>query len=225
VFPPGAPDDIGVFELHGDAVTMRIRPGVDVRVDGKPVVDAVMATDNAGAPTIAVHEALAWTVIRRDRRFAVRLRDFENPAIEAFAPIGYYPADESLRVTATLRRYPEPRIVRVDTVIAGLDYRPSSPGVLQFEIGGQPFDLEAYDLGQELLIVFGDATTGVETYPAGRFLYVALPGSDGMTVLDFNTAQNPPCAFNEYATCPIAAPRNRLAVAIDAGERYRPSGH
>ena len=46
------------------------------------------------------------------------------------------------------------------------------------------------------------------------------PGPGGATELDFNKAYNPPCTFSEFATCPIATPRNRLPAAIEAGERY-----
>ena len=161
----------------------------------------------------------------RSDRMPILLRDFDHPALRTFPPIDYFPTDEKLRVEARLQRYAQPRIVRVDTVIEGLDYNPSSPGVLRFDIGGQSFELEVYDAGDEYLLVFGDATSGRDTYPAGRFLYAEKPGNDGTVLLDFNTAQNPPCAFNEFATCPVASPRNRLAVRIPAGERYDPSGH
>jgi hypothetical protein len=204
---------------------MSVLPGVDVRIAGSAAERVTMVDDSDPQPTVASHGSFAWSVIRRADRFAVRLRDFAHPALHAFAPIEYFPADEALRISAQLDRYETPRIVRVDTVIEGLDYLPSSPGVLRFDIAGQQFELEAYDAGQELLIVFGDASTGRDTYPAGRFLYADKPGPDGLTMLDFNTAQNPPCAFNEFATCPVAAPGNRLKIRIEAGERFEASGH
>jgi len=55
-----------------------------------------------------------------------------------------------------------------------------------------------------------DATSGKETYGAGRFLYVGLPNADRIEV-DFNEAFNPPCAFTDFATCPLPPPQNRLA--------------
>ena len=70
--------------------------------------------------------------------------------------------------------------------------------------------------------MFGDRTSGNETYPAGRFLYADAPDEHGRTVLDFNRAYNPPCAFNDFSTCPVATPRNRLRVAVNAGEKYIP---
>lgn len=225
VFPESAAPDLGSFELAGNSVVMTVRPESEVRFEGESVSRIRMADDGSEQPTMVTYRSFAWTVIRRDDRFAVRLRDFAHPALSTFSPIDYFPTDETLRVTAILQRYEQPRIVRVDTVVDGLDYNPSSPGLLQFEIAGQSFELEAYNAGEEILIVFGDATTGRETYPAGRFLYASQPGSDGVTVLDFNTAQNPPCAFNEFATCPIASARNRLAIRIAAGERFDRSGH
>ena len=97
--------------------------------------------------------------------------------------------------------------------------------MVEFEINGESFELEAYASGDELFFVFGDATSGTETYPAGRFLYAAVPGGDGSTILDFNKAYNPPCAFNDFATCPVASPRNRLTARIEAGELFDPAVH
>jgi uncharacterized protein (DUF1684 family) len=225
VFPAAALPEMGAFELGGNGVAMSIRSGVDVRIDGKSVSRTQMADDTAESPDIATFGSFAWTIIRRDDRFAVRLRDFDHPSLRTFPPLDYFPTNETLRVEAILQRYNEPRVVRVDTVIEGLDYNPTSPGLLRFDIGGQSFELEAYNAGEEFLLVFGDTTSGRDTYPAGRFLYADKPGKDGMVLLDFNTAQNPPCAFNEFATCPVASPRNRLAIPISAGERFDPSGH
>lgn len=225
VFPADAPADMGTFELGSNGVEMTVHSDVEVRVRGETVNQVQMTDDRGGDPAVATFGSLAWTVIRRDNRFAVRLRDFESPALSAFQPIDYYPTDEDLRIEAKLHRYGRPRVIRVDTVVEGLDYNPTSPGILRFDIGGQSFGLEAYDAGEEFLLVFGDATSGRDTYPAGRFLYANKPDEDDVVLLDFNTAQNPPCAFNEFATCPIASPRNRLALPIPAGERFDTSGH
>ena len=204
---------------------MTIEVGVDVFHDQSRVESVTMDDDFAEQPVTLTHGSLAWTVIRRDDKFAVRVRDFENPAIEAFTPIEYFPVDMSLRIPAVLKRYDEPRQMRVDTVITGLDYRPQSPGKLAFEINGQSFELEAYQSGERLFLIFGDLTSGRETYPAGRFLYAEMPNESGMTVLDFNKAYNPPCAFNEFATCPIASPQNRLKTKVLAGEKFDPGMH
>lgn len=225
VFPDEAPAFIGTFDLTNGAVEMSVLPGIDARADGQQVDRINLRDDSSGQPTEIGHGSLSWTIIRRGSRFAVRLRDFEHPALAAFPPIAHFPAQQRYRVQARFIRYAEPRIVRVDTVIAGLDYNPQSSGVARFELDGEVFELEAYDSGNELFFVFGDATTGRESYPAGRFLYSKRADSEGSLVLDFNTAHNPPCAFNEYATCPVASARNRLKVPVEAGEKYDPAVH
>jgi len=171
------------------------------------------------------HRTLAWTVVKRDNRFAVRVRDFEHPFVATFGPLPYFAVDASLRVTATLHRYEEPRIANVETVIEGLGYHPESPGTVRFAVDGEPYELEAYTSADRLFFVFGDATNRDDTYGAGRFLYADAPGDDGQTVLDFNQSYSPPCAFNDFSTCPVASPRNRLPIRIEAGEKYDEALH
>ena len=71
--------------------------------------------------------------------------------------------------------------------------------------------------------IFKDESSGRETYSAARFVYSDLH-DDGTTVIDFNEAYNPPCAFNPYTTCPIPPKENRLKVKILAGEKAYPHG-
>ena len=111
-------------------------------------------------------------------------------------------------------------MLSVGTVIEGLGWEPSSPGVVEFQLGGETHTLEAYEVNGQLFFVFGDGTNGRETYPAGRFLYAAMPDAEGMTWLDFNLSYSPPCAFNDFSTCPVASPRNRLPLRVTAGELY-----
>lgn len=225
VFPASANPVIGTFELQDGRVQLRVNPEVNVRHMDRVVHKLLMAGDSVVAPVYATHGTFAWTVIKRDHRFAVRLRDFASPIVKNFPPIDYYPASQESRVSAKLHRYKKPRMIHVGTVIEGLSYNPWSPGIVEFVIDGETFELEAYDADGELFFVFGDQTSGRGTYPAGRFLYAQMPDADGVTELDFNTAHSPPCAYNEFATCPIASARNRIATRITAGERYDPTQH
>ena len=225
VFPQSFAPRIGEFRVSESGISMQTEPGVDVRFEDIPVRSILISDDTTENPVTITYDSLAWTSIKRDGRFAIRLRDFEHPAIAAFPPIEYYPIDPALIVSATLNRFDEPKILNVDTVIEGLGYRPESPGTVAFQIGTETFELEAYASGDELFFVFGDRTSGRETYPAGRFLYAAWPGDDGVTTLDFNRAYNPPCAFNSFATCPVASPRNRLGIRIEAGEKFDAAAH
>ena len=225
VFPASAAPEIGSFVLRESGVSMQVNAGVDVRFNERLVAQMPLPDDTTRSPAVVTHGDLSWTVIKRDQKYAVRLRDFKSPILKSFAPIDYYPTTQALRITGKLHRYSEPRIIKVGTVIEGLSYNPRSPGVVQFELNGKSHELEAYDAAGQLFFVFADTTSRTETYPAGRFLYAEAPGPDGEVMLDFNIAQNPPCAFNEFATCPVASPRNRLPVSIEAGEKYERNSH
>jgi uncharacterized protein (DUF1684 family) len=225
VFGGAAAPEIGFFTVSTDGIFMSVLPGVDVMSNGVVVSEMDIPADTTGVEVMVTHASLGWTVVDRVSRFAVRLRDFEHPFVETFGPLPYFDIDAALRVEATLRRYAEPRIANVGTVIEGLGYHPESPGVVEFVIDGQTHELEAYTSGDKLFYVFGDRTNRDDTYGAGRFLYSATPGEDGLTVLDFNKSYSPPCAFNDFSTCPVASPRNRLPIRIEAGEMFTEKLH
>jgi uncharacterized protein (DUF1684 family) len=73
------------------------------------------------------------------------------------------------------------------------------------------------DEKKDLFFIFKDTTSRDATYPAGRFLHTDLP-KDGVVMIDFNKAYNPPCAFTDFATCPLPRKENQLPVRIEAGE-------
>jgi uncharacterized protein (DUF1684 family) len=77
----------------------------------------------------------------------------------------------------------------------------------------------------ELFLPFRDATSGRETYGAGRYLEVDPPDADGRVVVDFNLAYNPYCAYNPDWSCPIPPGENWLDVPIRAGERTFPGAY
>ena len=94
-----------------------------------------------------------------------------------------------------------------------------SEGVVEFRLNGQTVRLRPMTTRpKRFWFIFRDGTSGKETYETARFLYSDLR-DDGTTVLDFNQAYNPPCAFNPFTTCPIPLPENRLKVRIPAGEK------
>ena len=93
-------------------------------------------------------------------------------------------------------------------------------GTLTFEHKGENFQLLATDGGNNtLFIVFADQTNGKETHGGGRFLYIGIPEEDQMAIVDFNKAENPICAFSDYATCPSPPRENYLPFIVNAGEK------
>jgi len=106
----------------------------------------------------------------------------------------------------------------VHTVIGTLEEY-TVPGKLIFELEGRKQTLFPFTEGQGFFIIFGDGTSAVETYGAGRFLQADEPDLTGKVILDFNRAYNPPCAFTPYATCPLPPKENLFSVKITAGEK------
>ena len=212
---------IGVFGWENGVIDFRAEPGAEVFNNGEPVSQLRLVHDEEGEPTVLTHGSLSWHAIGRMDRMGVRLRDLNHPAVAAFPGIRSYPTDPAWRVEARFEPYAQPEQRILSTVVEGLGWNPAAPGVLAFELGGEPFSLEAYAAGPGFLLIFADLTTGKTTYPAGRYLYAFGPrGPAGTVTLDFNKAINLPCAFTDFATCPLPQRRNRLKVAIEAGEKY-----
>ncbi len=94
---------------------------------------------------------------------------------------------------------------------------------VSFEVDGEQATLTLYgtEHSRGYFLPFRDATSGKETYGAGRYLDIEPP-EQGRVTVDFNFAYNPFCAYNDAYSCPLPPGENWLQVAIRAGERvYR----
>ncbi len=218
-FPKGSiKQHAGYFELKGTTVTIYVNDSTDIKINGKSLKKAIVfSVDSARAP-IASSGSLKWTIIKRDDKIGIRLRDLNSPLAKEFEGTARFVTDSSWKIKAYLKKAEKPSNVFI-TNILGQTNAQSSPGKLFFIYAGKEYSLDALEEGKELFIVFGDNTSGKETYGAGRFLYADQPGADGFTFLDFNKAFNPPCAFTNYATCPLPPKQNILPFAITAGEK------
>ncbi len=221
VLPKGsAPPHVGIFVLREGEVTVRPDPGTELRSRGKPVTTMVLRSDNPGPTDILTLRDLTLFVIERGGRLGIRLRDKNSPARRDFKGIESYPANEAYRFTASFTEYNPPKTIPIPNVLGQTEDMPC-PGVVTFKIGEKEYRLEPVletPGAKELFFIFKDETSGKTTYPAGRFLYTALP-KDGRVVLDFNYAYNPPCAFTPFATCPLPPKQNWMKAAIEAGEK------
>jgi uncharacterized protein len=219
VFPAGAiANTAGSFERSGNTVKLTVANGVTITVNGKPVKEAVIYVNDSTRPPLVASGRLRWTVIRRDDKLGIRLRDTASALLTQFKGIDHFPVDTTWRIAATLKTTGQPGQIAIKNILGQISQQ-QTPGKLVFTIGATQYTLDALEEGDELFIIFGDATSGKSTYPSGRFLAVRKPGADGTTVIDFNKAYNPPCAFTNYATCPLPPPQNILPVAITAGEK------
>jgi len=219
VFPKG-PAQAGSITLQGKVVTAKFAPGVNALISGKPATTAELQPDTAGEPTVVELGHLRLHAIIRGERVGIRLKDLDSDAVHQFRGARFFPLNLSYRVTATFLPSDGKQTVEVPNVLGDVSATPIA-GTAVFKLNGQ--ELKLTDLGGDaakgLFFVFSDPTSKTDTYPGGRFLRTG-PVTNGMVVLDFNRAYNPPCAVTPYATCPLAPKENRLSVAIPAGEEY-----
>ena len=202
------------------AVVVRADAGEDLRdgdvpVDGELVLHPV---DGEPGPRLRAGEREV-EVLRRGEGAALRVRDPRSPVLAAFSGVPVFDHDPSWVRPGRFVPAAAPRDVVVGAVVAGLTHTRTSPGQVEFVHDGRPVRLTAFADGDDLVVLFSDATSGVTTTPAVRSLRIAAPAADGSVVLDLNRAANLPCAFTDHATCPLPPAENRLPFPVEAGER------
>ena len=138
-----------------------------------------------------------------------------------FKGLSYFPENDALVIKARIDRNVQPGIVRMETT-KGEHQEYRRFGVVHFEVDGRPAQVTLYasDHSHNLFLPFRDATSGKETYGAGRYLDLHTHGEE--VLIDFNYAYNPNCAYNPDWSCPLPPAENWLEVPIRAGEMTYP---
>ena len=155
--------------------------------------------------TLAFGDAVAQ-VADRDGRTIVRPRHPDSPHLRGYRGTPCYPADPGWVLAGRFEPFLEPDGEAVGEVV--LAY------------GGAEHRLVAWGEDDDCLwILFRDATSGVTTGPANRQLLADPPAADGSVSIDFNRAINMPCAYTEFATCPLPPAANTLSFEVEAGEQ------
>jgi uncharacterized protein len=210
------PDGVVVTASAADALAVRT-------VGGQRAVDGTITLHPVdGLPgSLLEHGDLVIEVARRTDSHVLRVRDPQAVTRTAFAGVAAFPADERWVVEATFEPYAEPRTITVGAVVEGLSHFPTAVGDVAFALDGRRQRLVALagKGGEGLSLHFRDATSGDITYPGGRILRATAPDADGRLVLDLNRTVNLPCAFTDFATCPLPPAGNTLTVAVEAGEK------
>jgi uncharacterized protein (DUF1684 family) len=212
------PDQAGTFNWENGTVNWVSQKSVATKMNDSLIQEAILfsATEKQ-APQISLG-SLRWNLIKREEKIGIRLRDVNAPALKKFKSVPYYPINAKYRVDAVLEK-PVSNQLMITNVL-GQTTAQETPGRLVFQINGVTYKLDALDEGgDELFVIFGDATNEKETYPTGRFMYVPKPDATGHTVIDFNKAFNPPCAFTVHATCPLPPKQNILPIPLKIGEK------
>ena len=213
-------DHCGTFIVSAHSVRFVAAPGSGVRHAGQPVSSLALAPDSSGNPTVLASATLRFFVIERAGNLGVRVRDLANPHRTGFRGLSYFPVSTDWVFDARFEPYQPAHRIKIINIL-GMEQEYESPGALVFVKNGREWRLDGVleqPGDRELFVMFADATSGQETYGGGRFLYVPLP-STGHARLDFNKAYNPPCALNDFATCPLPPPQNRLKLRVEAGEK------
>ncbi|NYF79075.1 DUF1684 domain-containing protein [Granulicella arctica] len=223
-----APARLATFHLDGATVKLVAPSGgfpTGTTLDNKPLqksTEAPISFDD-NHPSELRSGGLLLIVIQRGDRLYLRVKDAASPTRLAFHGLQWFSPDPQYRITARWIPSTTPTTLTVPNVLGQISHEPS-PGMAEFTLNGQTIRLyPIVEDEQTLFFIFRDTTSKTSTYGAGRFLYATLPSNGidhpGTIVLDFNKAQNPPCAYTSYATCPLPPQQNRLPIPILAGER------
>ncbi len=193
---------------------------------------AVLYADVRRLAQVDVASALALWRSERERLYRDHPQSPVPPAERVAFRARHFDHDPSLRFELVMDPAPSPApgALSLELPNSGaevLAFRRIGRVTIPFPTGDRTlsvFWMEGYAGG--LFLPFRDATNGLETYGAGRYLLDSAKSADlggdpdrGTLVLDFNFAYQPSCAFDPKWACPLAPPENRLDLAIRAGER------
>jgi uncharacterized protein len=218
----GGPQTLGTLE-RTDAGALILQTTQAVQLDGKTQTGKIVLTTDRGAPPSEISiGSLSFFVIDRSGRLGLRVKDTQAKTRTEFKGLSYFPYLPSEKITAKYVAYDTPKTIEIATVIGTVEDTPN-PGRALFDYQGKSYQFELLEGSdaEHFFTVFGDKTNGAQTYGMARFLTGVIDKKAGTVTLDFNTAYNPPCAFTEFATCPMPPPSNRIAAKVLAGElRY-----
>jgi len=223
ITPASTPASIGTFVLNGQDVRFEPKAGLSLTIKDKAVTGPVDLHNDAkeGADELTIGNGIALWVHNSGDRRAIRMRDEHGEIARAFLGFHWFPIDKKYRVTGRFIKEPTSREIKVPNLTGDFaTYK--TEGLVEFTLEGQMIRMRPMTTRpNRFFFIFRDGTSGKETYAAARFLYADLK-PDGTTVLDFNEAYNPPCAFNAFTTCPLPPQENRLKLRLPVGEKDYP---
>lgn len=174
-----------------------------------------LALDKKKPPQFEVG-SLLLEVTTMNGENALRVRDKESKAPDAFPGIAYFPLRPDWRIVAEWVPFEQELTVNTSHNIP-TDVVATHKAVFTHE--GKTYELIAtHGTPEAPQFVIRDLTSKDETYGACRFVY-GEDVTENSIVLDFNKAINPPCAFTEHAVCPLPPAQNVLPFRIEAGEK------
>ncbi|MCG5435293.1 DUF1684 domain-containing protein [Micromonospora foliorum] len=220
--PQRFPDVPGEWHTGEGGPVVALGGDEELTVDDQPVRGRHVFGPIAerGGVTVGI-EGGVLEVARRGGHDILRPRHPDHPLRVAYRGTPTYPPSRRWVLSGRFVPFDDPRSTTVGAAVKGLKHVYDAPGRIEFAVDGVPLSLTAFDghVPGSLSVLFTDATSGVTTYPANRSLTVGAPDEQGRVSLDFNRATNLPCAYTDFATCPLPPAENRLPIAVEAGEK------
>lgn len=220
------PPYLATVTLAADrTVTLAPVPSALLEVDGRSAHRPVALDWQGDEPTRVTFGTANFYVMSRGPELYLRVRDTAAASRTHFAGIDYFPIDPAWRIEAAWVPFEPVQQIPITNMI-GVTAPAPVPGKAVFTRDGHTVGLLPVAEGDNLFFILTDLTAGEETYGASRFLYVPKPKpGETKIVLDFNRLQNPPCAFTEFATCPLPPKENRMPFRVTAGEKNYRGAH
>lgn len=216
---PGIP---GRWQTSEGGPVVALAAGESLVVDGRRIegVHAFGPIAERAGETVGFDGGVI-EVARRGGRDILRPRRPDFAFLSAYSGTPSYAPDPRWRVQARFVRYVAPRPHEVGAAVDGISHVYESPGYLELVLGDETRRLVTFPghVPGTLNVLFTDATSGDTSYAANRSLSIDEPDADDRVVVDFNRAVNLPCAYTDFATCPLPPAENRLSVRIEAGEK------
>ncbi len=225
---PTGPAKLGVLTIGNDgSAQIDGHPGSGATLNGLPLRHARLQPGGGESHEEVSHihfGSADFYLMRSGNVLGWRCRDAGSPRRSSFRGIDHFPVEPGWRVVARWQPFTRPLHSILLTSI-GTPQPALVPGEAIFEVDGHSYRLQPVldaeaPPSRRLFFLFTDRTSGRETYGGARYLYAA-ESHDGTVVLDFNRAENPPCALTPHVICPIAPAVNRMDLAVTAGEKFQ----
>ena len=215
----GGPEYWGTVFVEARSLRFVSGESETVTVDGASVSEIKMLSDEEGTPTRVRSGSLSFYPIWRET-YALRVKDTQSPVRLGFDAMDNYDIQPEWRIEGRLIPAEEGATIEIANVQGQIGLQ-TVVGTFEFEKAGKTHRLlvQLTDDPPVPWVIFNDRTNSNGTYGAGRYLYLDEITENHRVIADFNKAYNPPCAFTEYATCPIPPQENRLDLAVTAGEK------
>lgn len=221
LLPERFPEHVGVFHLKGEEVSIVPEKGQTFILNQVETIDSEipLKADIAGQADVVNIEDFRMTLVTRNGQAAIRAWDPQSSVRKEFKGRRWFDIDNDFRLEAEIINFEPAKTVIVDDIL-GFQREGQIDAALQFTFNGEIMKLDAQLLTSgAYYVIFSDATAGKDSYNSGRYMVTEIAQSNKV-VIDFNRAYSPPCAFTDFATCPLPRPENILLIPIEAGEKF-----